>query len=246
VLLDAARCTPGTLCQPWQRGARWVRSAQAFQRCRRGQPGARRDPQADRKRCAGPAALTRCSPRAGAGRVVGVLGARVPVAARALLPPREALVRGGAGAGELLRADQAWDGRPAGAPRAENLLGRRLVAAALEQAIHALAGLVDGPPQLGRLPIDREDACLPVPRSARTGAPPTERGRVRVSNLPPPWAQRGGGHARPAFRQPFFASAGAKVAAEGAPHGGGNAGLRQAQALVGRTSSLGSHAPRRA
>jgi len=96
--------------------------------------------------------------------------------------PRRAVAR------QLVGDDDARDVMQALEQRAEGLLRRCLIPAALDQDIEDGAVLVDGAPQVVRHPVDADEYLVKVPLVARSRAAPALAVRVHLAELPAPLA----------------------------------------------------------
>ncbi len=108
-------------------------------------------------------------PLALARRLVGVFGTIVQPFMAAMLDARHDLLVGSFVTAKLVRDQHARDVLAAFQEFAEELRGRRLVPAALDEDIQHVPVLVHRAPQVGRFPIDLQEHFVEVPRVAGLG-----------------------------------------------------------------------------
>jgi hypothetical protein len=89
-------------------------------------------------------------------------------------------------------------------PLAKELLGRMLVPTALHQNIQHSTVLVDRPPEIMALTINREQHLIEVPRIARPGTPTAQLIGVLLTKRAAPLADRFIRDNDPAGKPPFF------------------------------------------
>src|SRR5687768_11611684 len=108
----------------------------------------------------------------------------------AVLHPRQNFLFCGTIALELVRNDHPRDILAALEPHAEERLGGCLVAPALHQDIKHVAILIDGPPQVMALTVDRQKDLIQVPRVTGPGTPAPELIGIRLAERATPLPNR--------------------------------------------------------
>jgi hypothetical protein len=108
-------------------------------------------------------------PLALARRLVGVFGTIVQPFMAAMLDARHDLLVGSFVTAKLIRDQHAWNVLAAFEEFAEELLGRRLIPAALDEDIQHVPVLVNRTPQIRRFPIDLQENFVKVPLVAGLG-----------------------------------------------------------------------------
>jgi hypothetical protein len=150
-----------------------------------------------------------------AGGLMRIFRAVVQIAMLAMLDARQELTLGRPIALQLIRDQCAWDVSQAFQWLAEEFLGRRLIATALDQDIEDIPVLVNGAPERMMLPMNREKDFIEMPGVARPRAPAAQLIGGRLPELPAPLADGIIGHDHPTDEhQPFdipVAEAEAKV-----------------------------------
>src|SRR6266498_3476915 len=148
-----------------------------------------------------------------------VLGTVVQIAVLPMLHARQDFPLGSTVAVERIGDDDLWHVREALEELAEELRGSLLVAPPLHQDVEYVSVLIDGPPQVVALLVDREEHLIHVPRVARPRTPPPELIGVLLATLQAPLAARFVRHDHAADEQPFFHVAVTEIAAEIEPDG---------------------------
>ena len=109
-----------------------------------------------------------------ARRLGRVLGPVVQVAVLAMLHPGQDLALRGTIALPLVGDHHPWNVLTALEERAEALLGGLFVAPPLAQDIEDIAIVIDGPPEIVALRVDRDEHLIQMPCVAWAGTPATE------------------------------------------------------------------------
>ena len=125
---------------------------------------------------------------------------------------------------------------------AEELAGCAFVAPALHQEIEDSAILVDCPPEIVPVPVDREEGFIQMPLIAWLCTPSAQLMGLLLPELETPLAHRFVGYDDATFGQELFHIAVAEVEAEVEPDRVGDDFLRKAKPLVRWSSSVSCHA----
>jgi hypothetical protein len=133
--------------------------------------------------------------------------------------PWSELALGGSVALEFVSNDHARHVRQALEQLAEELLRGPLVAAALPQDIENVAFLIDGPPQIVMLPLDRQKYLIKVPLVPRPRPAATELIGVLLATRAAPLTDRLIRHDHSTFQQQLFHITKAEAEAKVQPHG---------------------------
>lgn len=122
-----------------------------------------------------------------AGGLVGVLLTIIHIPLLPMVHTREEFLLGGSGALEFVGHDLARGGGPAFEQRAEELLGRLLIPAALHQDIQYVPLLIYCPPQIVMFALDRQKYFVHLPLVTRTGAAAAQLIRIRLATRKERW-----------------------------------------------------------
>jgi hypothetical protein len=131
-----------------------------------------------------------------------------------VLDTREPLALRRAIALELLRNEHPGDVLTAFEERAEELLGRLLVAPPLHEDVEHYAVLTHCPPQRVPFLVDRDEHFVQMPLVTRPGTPATELMRILLPELPAPLVNSFVRHDDSTNEQEFFHIAMAERKAE--------------------------------
>ena len=161
-------------------------------------------------------------PLALAARLVRGLRPVVQSLVLAVLDARQRLPLRRPVAGQLVSDEDPRHVLQATEQLAEELPGRGLVAAALHQDVEDMPVLVDRPPQIVRLPIDRDEDLIKVPLVAWPGTVAAQRIRVGLAELAAPLADRFVRDDHAVLGEALLHVVVAQGEAEGQPDGVGN------------------------
>jgi hypothetical protein len=135
---------------------------------------------------------------------MGVLTPVIEIATLAVFYPGQYLTLGRAVALQLVRNDNPWHVLQSLEQLAEKLLRRMLIAAALHENVEHVILLIDGPPQVILLTMDRQADLVQMPFVARLRTPPSQPIGVILPKLQTPFADSFVGHRDAAFEQELF------------------------------------------
>jgi hypothetical protein len=123
-------------------------------------------------------------------RLMRVLRTVIAVAVLAMFDTREHLSLCGTVALDLVRDDHPGNILAALEQLAEEFLRSHLVSLALDQDIEDIAGLIDSPPEIAPLAVNREKYLIQMPLVTRPRALATQLVRVGLTKLATPFADR--------------------------------------------------------
>ncbi len=182
-------------------------------------------------------------PLAFAGGLMGVFGAIVEVTALPMFHTRQQLTLGRTITGQIVGDDHSRHVGAALQQLAEERLGGRFVAAALDQDVEHVAVLIDGPPAVVSFAIDREKHFIEVPCVAGLRTPAAQLVRIGLAEFVTPLTDRFLRYKDATSEEEFFDIAKAERKAMVQPDGVGDDFLREAKTLVGHGGSCLIHAP---
>ena len=177
-----------------------------------------------------------------AGWLMRVFGPVVQIAALPMFNARQALSLRCSVTGKFVGDEYPRDIRAAFEELTEELLGRNFVPTALDENVQHVPVLINSPPQVMGLAIDREEHFIQVSLIAWAGTAPAQLVRVGLAEFAAPLPYRFVGHNHAPLGQQFFNITIAEVEAEVEPHRVGDDLLREAKAFVRWRSSGCCHA----
>ncbi len=139
-----------------------------------------------------------------ARRLVRVFGTVVEPPMAAMFHTWHDLVVGCLIAAQLVRNHDTWDVLASLQQLAEELLRRRLVPAALHKDIEHIPILIDGSPQIVRLPVDLKEHFVQKPLVVWSSSAPSELIGIGLAELPSPLTDRFVGDEDGTLRQQFL------------------------------------------